>query len=143
MKERMSIRLPVLLSTLEHVQLIFETNKKHFVANIKLDTKNLTRDEITVLREVLELPPLEEWYPRLMREIVVWERFIPLTKMHEVAPAKREFEAIFQRVLNQPLLEEWWTDKTNRPKQNSKHAKEWAADVLQSISERVAEKQNV
>ena len=78
----MSIRLPVLLSTLEHVQLEFETNKKYFVANVKLDTQNLTRDEIVALREVLELPLLEEWYPRLMREIVVWERFIPLSKMH-------------------------------------------------------------
>lgn len=134
----MSIRLPVLLSTLEHVQLEFEINKKYFVANIRLDTKNLTRDEITVLREVLELPPLEEWYPRLMREITVWERFIPLAKMHEVAPAKREFEAIFQRVLNQPLQEEWWMNKQPRPKQNSKHAKEWAADVLASITAKVA-----
>lgn len=134
----MSIRLPVLLSTLEHVQLEFETNKKYFVANVKLDTQNLTRDEIVALREVLELPLLEEWYPRLMREIVVWERFIPLSKMHEVAPAKREFEAIFQRVLNQPLQEVWWTDKPNRPKQNSKHAKEWAADILASISSKVA-----
>lgn len=134
----MSIRLPVLLSTLEHVQLEFETNKKYFVANIRLDTKNLTRDEITVLREVLELPPLEEWYPRLMREIVVWERFIPLSKMHEVAPAKREFESLFARIVNQPLQEEWWTDKQNRPKQNSKHAKEWAASVLASISLKVA-----
>ena len=134
----MSIRFPVLLSTLEHVQLEFETNKKYFVANVKLDTQNLTRDEIVALREVLELPLLEEWYPRLMREIVVWERFIPLSKMHEVAPAKREFEAIFQRVLNQPLQEAWWTDKPNRPKQNSKHAKEWAADILASISSKVA-----
>lgn len=134
----MSIRLPVLLSTLEHVQLEFEINKKYFVANVRLDTKNLTRDEITVLREVLELPPLEEWYPRLMREITVWERFISMNKMHEVAPAKREFEAIFQRVLNQPLQEEWWTNKQPRPKQNSKHAKEWAADVLASIASKVA-----
>lgn len=134
----MSIRLPVLLSTLEHVQLEFETNKKYFVANVKLDTQNLTRDEIVVLRKVLELPLLEEWYPRVMREIVVWERFIPLSKMHEVAPAKREFEALFQRILNQPLQEEWWTNKPNRPKQNSKHAKDWAADVLASISIEVA-----
>lgn len=134
----MSIRLPVLLSTLEHVQLEFETNKKYFVANIRLDTQNLTRDEITVLREVLELPSLDEWYPRLMREIVVWERFIPLSKMHEVAPAKREFEAIFARIVNQPLQEAWWTDKQHRPKQNSKHAKEWAADVLASIAAKVA-----
>lgn len=133
----MSIRFPVLLSTLEHVQLEFETNKKYFVANVKLDTQNLTRDEIVVLRNVLELPLLEEWYPRLMREIVVWERFIPLSKMHEVAPAKREFEAIFQRVLSQPLQETWWTEKPNRPKQNSKHAKEWAASMLASISSHV------
>ena len=133
----MSIRLPVLLSTLEHVQLEFETNKKYFVANIRLDTQNLTRDEITVLREVLELPPLEEWYPRLMREIVVWERFIPLSKMHEVAPAKRAFEALFAHVVSQPLQEEWWTNKQNRPKQNSKHAREWAADILASISSKV------
>ncbi len=134
----MSIRLPVLLSTLEHVQLEFETNKKYFVANIRLDTKNLTRDEIAVLRDVLELQPLEDWYPRLMREIVVWERFISLSKMHEVAPAKREFEAIFARVVNQPFEQEWWTNKQNRPKQNSKHAKEWAAEVLASISAKVA-----
>ena len=134
----MSIRLPVLLSTLEHVQLEFETNKTHFVAKIKLDTKNLTRDEITVLREKLELPPLDEWYPRLMREVVVWERFIPLIQMQEVAPAKKEFEHLFQRIMNQPLLEEWWSNKQNRPKQNGKHAKEWSSSMLSNLALRVA-----
>lgn len=130
----MSIRLPVLLSTLEHVQLEFEINKKYFVGNVKLDTKNLTRNEITILRNTLGLDPLEEWYPRVMREIVIWEKFIPVTKLEDVSAAKKEFAILFGRILRQPLQEEWWFEKTDRPKQNSKHAKVWAAEVSDRIA---------
>lgn len=129
----MSIRLPVLLSTLEHVQLEFEVNKKFFVANAKLDSKNLTRDEITVLRQALSLAPLEEWYPRLMREIVIFEQFLPNTNIQGVAEAKRQFEALFGKIMRQPMQDGWWTEKTTRPKQNSKHAKLWASKVLSEI----------
>ena len=75
----MNIRTDVLQSTLEHVQLDFEINKKYLAASVKLDTKNLTRDEISLLREIFGLEPITEWYPKIMREIILWETFIPKT----------------------------------------------------------------
>jgi len=126
----MSYRFDVLLSTLEHIQLEFEANKKFCSARIFLDSKNLTRDEITLLRGHLGLEPLEEWYPRVMREIVLFEGFAPILKTKDVARIQREFGRRYSVVTGHVLNHGWWSDKSSRPKYNGKHAKDFASNAV-------------
>jgi len=125
----MNIRTDVLQSTLEHVQLDFEINKKYLAASVKLDTKNLTRDEISLLREIFGLEPITEWYPKIMREIILWETFI-----HKTSPQKEQaqkaFNQWYSKITGVNIDEAWWSDKSQRPKANHQMLKAWALSVL-------------
>ncbi len=131
----MTIRIPVLHSTLEHVQLAFEQTSKFIAASIRLDTKNLTKDEIVALREALALEPITEWYPKIMREVVLWETFTPKPSPEKVQAVRQQFGALYQQIVGDELRAEWWTDKQARPKQNGNHAKAWAAQVVAALAQ--------
>jgi hypothetical protein len=126
----MPIRFDVLLSTFEHVQLEYGILGKNIGAKIVLDTKNLTKQEINLVRRVNGLPELDTWYPKIMREVILFDFFKPASDP-KVASLKRAFATRYEAIMGHSLNEESWSDKSIRPKQHGKHAKEWAASMVE------------